>query len=266
MDIIQAVVLALIQGITEFLPVSSSGHLILPSEVFGWPDQGLAFDVAVHVGTLIAVVSFFHKDIRDIVVGGLKTCRGDFSDPAGKLAWMIVVATIPAGLAGLVFNDVIETHLRSTAVIAATTIIFGVLLGVADRNKNQRHVLYDIGIATALCIGLAQAVALIPGTSRSGITITAALLLGFSRDSAARFSFLLSIPIIVLSGGFKSLELIGAKNVDWVAMLVGVVVSAISAYVCIHYFLAFINRLGMMPFVVYRLLLGVTLIGLIVIG
>lgn len=263
MDIVQAIILALIQGITEFLPISSSGHLILPKEVLGWPDQGLAFDVAVHVGTLAAVVLYFRKEIGEIIVGGFQTLGGNFSNPAGKLAWMIVIATIPAGLAGLAFNDFIEANLRSSIVIATTTILFGILLGFADLKKNITKDIYQIGIMAALVIGCAQALALIPGTSRSGITITAALMLGFSRDSAARFSFLMSIPIILLSGGFKGLDLIG-QQIDWLALVVGVAVSAISAYICIHYFLSFINRLGMMPFVYYRLVLGLGLIVMIV--
>ena len=264
MDIVQIVVLALIQGITEFLPVSSSGHLILPKELLGWPDQGLAFDVAVHVGTLAAVLIYFRKDIGAIIVGGFKTLGGNFSDPSGRLAWMIVVATIPAGLVGLLTSDFIEQNLRSMAVIAATTIIFGLLLGLADARKTGVKDIFEIGLLAAFIIGCAQAMALIPGTSRSGITITAALFLGFSRDASARFSFLMSIPIIILSGGFKSLELIGEQQVDWQALAIGIVVSSVSAYLCIHYFLSFINRIGMMPFVYYRLLLGLGLIALIV--
>ena len=264
MDIVQIVVLALIQGITEFLPVSSSGHLILPKELLGWPDQGLAFDVAVHVGTLAAVLIYFRKDIGEIIVGGFKTLGGNFSDPAGRLAWMIVVATIPAGIVGLLSSEFIEANLRSMTVIAATTIIFGILLGLADIRKTGAKDVFQIGLMAALIIGCAQALALIPGTSRSGITITAALFLGFSRDASARFSFLMSIPIIILSGGFKSLELVGAQAVDWQALAIGIVVSAVSAYLCIHFFLSFINRIGMMPFVYYRLLLGLGLIALIV--
>ncbi|WP_370979302.1 undecaprenyl-diphosphate phosphatase [Agaribacterium sp. ZY112] len=260
MDIVHALVLALIQGVTEFLPISSSGHLILPKEVLGWPDQGLAFDVAVHVGTLAAVVLYFRRDLAAIIVGGLKSCTGDFSDSNAKLAWMIVFATIPAGLAGLLFNDFIEAHLRSTAVIASTTIVFGLLLAFADKTAAFNKDLLSLGIKAALIIGCAQALALIPGTSRSGITITAALLLGFNRESAAKFSFLMSVPIIVLSGGFKGLELLEGHSVDWLAIGVGVLVSAVSAYLCIHYFLSFINRLGMMPFVWYRLALGAALL------
>ncbi|WP_096084826.1 undecaprenyl-diphosphate phosphatase [Agaribacterium haliotis] len=264
MDIVHALVLALIQGITEFLPISSSGHLILPKEVLGWPDQGLAFDVAVHVGTLSAVVLYFHKDLAALLKGGVQSLTGNFSDPYAHLAWMLVAATVPAGLAGLLFNDFIEANLRSAAVIAATTIIFALLLAYADKKASFNKELFDIGLKAALIIGCAQALALVPGTSRSGITITAALLLGFNRESAAKFSFFMSVPIIVLSGAFKGLELLDGHDVDWAAIAVGVVVSAISAYLCIHYFLSFINRIGMMPFVWYRLALGAVLIAMMV--
>ncbi len=264
MDIFQALILALIQGITEFLPISSSGHLILPSEVLRWPDQGLAFDVAVHVGTLSAVMLYFRKDLAQIIAGGFSTLGGNFDNPHGKLAWMIVLATVPAGLAGLLFNDLIETHLRSAAVIASTTIVFGIVLGLADVNARQSKTIVEIGVLSALVIGCAQAIALIPGTSRSGITITAALFLGFSRESSAKFSFLISIPIIILSGGYKGLELIGQVGIDWSLIAVGVACSAVSAYLCIYFFLSFINRIGMMPFVYYRLALGLALIAMII--
>lgn len=262
MDMIHVVILALIQGITEFLPVSSSAHLILPKEILGWPDQGLVFDVAVHLGTLMAVIVYFRKDVSALIMGWGQSLITRKQNDASTLAWAIVVATIPAGIVGLTCNDLIESHLRSIAVIAATTIIFGLLLGYADRRGGGHTTLVGMTLRLALIIGCAQALALIPGTSRSGITITAALLLGFSRTDSARFSFLMSIPIIVLSGGLKGLELVDSQQVDWTALSIGVMVSAVSAYVCIHYFLSFINRLGMMPFVVYRLLLGSALLAL----
>lgn len=262
MDIIHVIILALIQGITEFLPISSSAHLILPKEVLGWPDQGLAFDVAVHVGTLLAVLLYFRRDVLQLINGWCASVIGKGMDDQGRLAWCIAVATIPACVFGLLFDDVIETHFRSISVIAATTIIFGIVLGVADR-KNGNRELTKMTLYLALVIGFAQAVALVPGTSRSGITITAALFLGFSRHEAARFSFLLSIPVILLSGGYKGLSLMSEPNVDWLSISLGVAISFISAYLCIHYFLSFINRLSMMPFVIYRLLLGGVLIALI---
>jgi len=265
MDIVHVFILALIQGITEFLPISSSAHLILPSQLLGWPDQGLAFDVAVHVGTLAAVVVYFRKDIIAVVSGWLSWVMGRGTTTESHLGNYIIVATIPAALAGLLLNDFIELHLRSSQVIASTTLIFGVLLGLADRIPKLTKELGQITLMMALVIGMAQALALIPGTSRSGITITAALFLGFTRPDAARFSFLLSIPIIMLSGGYEGLKLIMSDtSVDWLAIVLGAFVSGISAYFCIHYFLSFINRLGMMPFVIYRLILGVLLLTLAV--
>lgn len=258
MDIVQAIVLALIQGLTEFLPISSSGHLILPSEILGWQDQGLAFDVAVHLGTLIAVMSYLRKDILQIAGGWFLSLTGKQNE-AGRLGWLLILATIPAGLSGLLFNDFIEENLRAVSVIACTTVFFGLLLGVADRSDTQHIALYEIGFKLALIIGLAQALALIPGTSRSGVTMTAALFMGCTRDSAARFSFLMSIPIILLSGGYKGLELVGQAGIDWKMIGVGVAVSALSAYICIYFFMSFINRIGMMPFVYYRLVLGIVL-------
>ncbi|WP_045860488.1 undecaprenyl-diphosphate phosphatase [Teredinibacter purpureus] len=261
MDIVQVVVLALIQGITEFLPISSSAHLILPKELLGWPDQGLAFDVAVHVGTLSAVMFYFRRDIVDLISGWGLSVAGKGTNSNGRVAWCIIAATIPAGVFGLLFDDYIEANLRSTSVIATTTILFGVVLAVADRLPSKVKDLTQLTLYAAIIIGFAQALALIPGTSRSGITITAALFLGFSRTDSAKFSFLLSMPIILLGGGYKGLELVlGNAEVDWLALGLGILLSGASAYLCIHYFLSFINRLSMMPFVVYRLVLGVLLI------
>jgi undecaprenyl-diphosphatase len=260
MELFHIVFLALIQGITEFLPISSSAHLLLPKEVLGWPDQGLAFDVAVHFGSLIAVVTYFRHDIWALMRDGLGGLRdGRFTDD-GRLAWLIVLATIPAGLAGLIFKGFIETHLRSAAVIAATTIIFGVVLWWADVRGKRQQSLAQLNWKKALAIGAAQALALIPGTSRSGITMTAGLLLGMEREAAARFSFLMSIPIIALSALLLSLDLIAQDSVPWREILLGVMLSGISAYLCIHFFLQFINRIGMAPFAIYRLLLGAALI------
>lgn len=247
--------LALIQGITEFLPISSSAHLILPTEVLGWPDQGLAFDVAVHVGSLSAVLIYFREDVQKLIVAWFAGLGGKTSDES-RLAWYIIWATVPAGLAGLLFNDFIEAHLRSILVIMTTTLLFGLLLGGADMLGERRKTLLEITLGMALLIGLAQALALIPGTSRSGITITMALILGLQREAAARFSFLLSIPVITLSGGYKTLELIGSDSVIWSDIFWGALLSGISAYVCIYYFLSFINRIGMMPFVYYRIVLA----------
>lgn len=259
MDWLHVLFLALIQGFTEFLPISSSAHLILPNQLLGWEDQGLTFDVAVHFGSLLAVVGYFRRDLSSLALGWFASFRGQRSHQS-DLVWLIGFATVPAGLAGLLAGDYIEANLRSAWVIAWATIGFGILLGIADRHRGGELTLVGMTFKLALMIGLAQALALIPGTSRSGITMTAALLLGFTRVDSARFSFLLSIPIIALSAAYLSYKLIGVIDVDWFAMAWGFVLSAISAYACIHLFMQFISRMGMMPFVVYRLLLGTGLL------
>ncbi|GAA0811417.1 undecaprenyl-diphosphate phosphatase [Colwellia asteriadis] len=270
MSTLEIIILALLQGLTEFLPISSSAHLILPSQILGWQDQGLGFDVAVHVGSLLAVVLYFRKEVGEMAVAWLGTVNiGPAANSSqasfdGKLAWWIILATVPAGLFGLFGKDYIEEHLRSALVIAATTLLFGFLLGFADVKAGHRKVnkpLEKLGLKGAMLIGLAQAVALIPGTSRSGITMTIGLMLGLSRDNAARFSFLLSIPAIAMAGSYLTLKLIlSAEGVDWYAMGLGSLLAFISAYACIHYFLILVNKVGMMPFVIYRLILGAGLL------
>jgi len=272
MSTIEIFILAIIQGLTEFLPISSSAHLILPSAVLGWEDQGLAFDVAVHVGTLLAVVLYFRKEVGSMAVAWVSTItqrgktntEGENSAQAnfdGTLAWWIIFATIPAGLFGLFGKDLIEEHLRSALVIAGTTIIFGVLLGFADIKAKQNVSIEKMGFKGAMLIGLAQAIALIPGTSRSGITMTVGLMLGLSRENAARFSFLLSIPAIAMAGSYLTLKLVMSTDaVDWQAISLGSVLAFVSAYACIHVFLVLLDKIGMMPFVIYRLLLGAGLL------
>ena len=261
MDLIQIVVLALLQGLTEFLPISSSAHLILVPVLTGWQDQGLAFDVAVHIGTLAAVVWYFRQELIAMAREWGFSLAGGESTPNSRLAWAVLLGTIPAGLAGLLFKDFIETSLRSPLVIAATTIIFGLLLWWADVQGRRERDEHTLGWRDVLLIGCAQALALIPGTSRSGVTMTAALMLGLTREGAARFSFLLSIPIILLAGGLKTLDLLQMDApVDWLALILGTLLSAVSAYLCIHWFLKLLERIGMAPFVIYRLLLGLFLL------
>lgn len=261
MSIIEIIVLALIQGLTEFLPISSSAHLILPSQILGWQDQGLAFDVAVHVGTLIAVVIYFRKEVVEILSAWFKSFGEQGATDDSKLGWWIILGTIPAAVLGLIFKDLIELYLRSAWVIAVTTIVFGLLLWYADVKGKQTKTIYQLTWKSALMIGMAQAMAMIPGTSRSGITMTAGLMLGMNKQSAARFSFLLAIPVISMMGLYYTIELaVGDHVVDWTTLLLGAGLSFISAYACIFLFLKIIERMGMMPFVIYRLLLGVGLI------
>jgi len=263
-EILQIVILALVQGLTEFLPISSSAHLILVPLLTDWPDQGLAFDVAVHAGTLTAVVLYFRKELARMLVEWFASFKGGLT-PDARLAWAVLIGTIPVGLAGLLFKDVIETQLRSPMVIAVATIVFGLLLWYADRTGKRGRDEYGLRLYDVLIIGMAQALALIPGTSRSGITITAALMLVLNRQAAARFSFLLSIPVIFLAGSLETMEyLSAASGEDAQPLLIGALISAVSAYACIHYFLKLLDRIGMMPFVAYRLVLGVILVALFI--
>ena len=261
MDWLQVIVLAMVQGLTEFLPVSSSAHLILVPALTSWEDQGLAFDVALHLGSLSAVVIYFRRDLIKMTRSWTRSVTHREMDSDARLAWAVILGTIPVGLAGLLLKDSIETVLRSPIYLAIGLIVFGLLLSWADwRHKGEREV-EEMNWKDVLFIGLAQAVALFPGTSRSGITMTAGLMLGLSREASARFSFLLSIPVIVIACALKSFDLVTAGvPVDWAFMIGGVVASGISAFLCIHFFLAFITRIGMQPFVIYRIILGVVLL------
>lgn len=269
-DLIQSTILAIIQGLTEFLPISSSAHLILPSQVFGWQDQGLAFDVAVHVGTLLAVVLYLRKDLLLLVRAWLTslTERSDNSNSEhAQLAWCLLLASLPAAIAGFLGRSLVSDYARNAELIAFTSIFFGLLLWWADarlrRDKNQQEISWQQG----LLIGLAQALAIIPGTSRSGITMTAALLLGFSRQAAARFSFLLAVPIIAGSGLLQALDLLaqGVPAAQWLLLAYAAVVSAGVALLCIHYFLQLIERTGFLPFVIYRVILGLVLLVIVLV-
>ncbi len=259
MDYLQVVLLAFIQGITEFLPISSSAHLILPSQLFGLDDQGLAFDVAVHLGSLLAVIAYFRADIIQLTKAWFKDICHQRKTIESLLAWQIILATIPAVIVGFAL-DHFHIEMRSILVIASTTILFGVVLGVADRmsvNAGRENTTTK----DAWVIGFAQCLALIPGTSRSGITMTAGLMLGLNKHTAARFSFLLSIPLIIAASILKTLDLVqSGLAVDWLMLSTGIFLSGITAYACIKLFLQWINQIGFMPFVIYRLVLGVILL------
>lgn len=264
MALIEIIVLAILQGLTEFLPISSSAHLILPSQVLGWQDQGQAFDVAVHAGSLFAVVLYFRKEVTSLLINWFGSLSGNHNQES-KLAWLIALGTIPAGLFGYLFDDFIELHFRSTLVIAISTIVFGLLLWWADRTAKQVKTEYQVSLKNVLVIGFAQVLALIPGTSRSGITITAGLMVGLTAKGAARFSFLLSIPLIFAIGVYELLKLVQqSAPVDWTAIGLGTLLSFVSAYACIHFFLILVEKVGMLPFVIYRLLLGFILLAFFV--
>jgi undecaprenyl-diphosphatase len=264
METLQVILLALIQGLTEFLPISSSAHLILPSQILGWADQGLSFDVAVNTGSLFAVIIYFRYEIIALAKAWFTSLASKQQTQESKLAWWIILATIPAVIVGFTAKEFIETHFRNTLVIAITTIFFGLLLWLADRMSKAQLNEFQMGWKKALLIGIAQAMALIPGTSRSGATMTAALMLGLTREAAARFSFLMSVPVSFGAALLVTKDLVSSPDpIDYQALGLGIVVSFFAAYLCIHFFLKFISKIGMTPFVLYRLALGAVLLGLL---
>lgn len=264
LDPLQTIVLALVQGLTEILPISSSGHLILVPWLLGWPDQGLAFDVAVHVGTLFAVIAYFRRDVVTYWHAWCRSIVRRALDTEGRVAWALVIGTVPAAVAGLLLQDLVAGALRSPRTVAITTIFFGLVLLAADHWGAKRRDERSVGLRDGLLVGVAQALALVPGTSRSGITISAGLALGLDRTAAARFAFLLAIPVIAAAGLLEGWALVGSEApVAWGSLALGMTVAGAAAFACIHYFLRFIQRIGMWPFVVYRLALGAALWGLL---
>ncbi len=253
----QAVVLALIQGATEFLPISSSAHLVLPSALTDWPDQGLAFDVAVHLGTLVAVLCYFRRELAGFARSGWTLVARCEPDENLHLLAKIALATVPLAAAGFAFADLAETRLRRTEVIALATIGFGVALWLADW-RGGRTSAKAPSYPQAILIGLAQALAIIPGSSRSGVTIAAALALGLARAGAARFSFLLAIPAITGAAVLMAWQV--RAPADWVPLVVGFLVAAASAWCCVALFVRFVERTGMTPYVIYRIALGAALL------
>ncbi len=263
LDLVQLLVLGLVQGLVEFLPISSSGHLVLLPVVMDWRDQGLAYDVAAHLGTLAAVVGYYRRDLLLMVVEGIEHLRGGPATPLSRLGWAVLLGTVPVGLVGLLAHDVIATSLRSILVIAAATAGFGLLLWYADRTGRRTRDEHSLRLRDILMIGGAQALALIPGTSRSGITITAGLLCGLTRQAAVRYSFLLSVPVIVLAGGLEAGEVIrSGVQVSWLGLCFVTFVSFASAYLCIHVFLKLVDKIGMAPFAIYRLILAALLVAI----
>lgn len=259
----QAAVLALVQATTEFLPVSSSGHLILVPRLLGWPDQGLEFDIATNTGTLVAILAYFRSDLARLARGVAASLRDrDARVPEARLAWALVWGTVPAGAVGLLIKEWLSTRGRDPLLVGAMAIVYGILMYVADRLGAKRRELGEIGRREGVLIGCAQALALVPGTSRSGVTMTAALALGYTREAAARFSFLLAVPIGLLVGGKQLVDLARgqALGVSPAALLVGVAVSALAGWAVIALLLAWLRRRSLTVFSVYRVALGVALL------
>jgi undecaprenyl-diphosphatase len=275
MPILHAIVLGLVQGLSEFLPISSSGHLLLTPWLFGWNDfkddasVEKAFDVALHIGTLVAAVAYFRSDIVRYMKAGVKTVanRGEPVDTDGRVAWLLVLSSLPAAAVGAAFQDTIDDKLGKPAIIAVSLIVFGVLLGVADKAVGRRQV-DEFSRRDALIVGAAQALSLNPGTSRSGITMTAARQVGYDRDSAARLSFLMAIPVTAGAVAVKMAKLAGDGIPDGlgVPMVVGIVTSGISGWLAVWGLLRLVRTRSFTPFVVYRVLAGLAVLGIVASG
>lgn len=261
MSLEQIIVLAIIQGISEFLPISSSGHLILIPALTGWPDQGLDMDVMVHVGSLFAIIVYFRRDVVRLLRGAVDVLRGRFTANA-RLAIMIVLATIPAVLFALLLKKTgFLNQIRGAEIVGWNAIIFGILLYFADRFGPHIRTMADMRLGRAMIIGLAQAMALIPGTSRSGITMTAARAMGFERSESARFSFLLGMPAIAGAGVLTGIQFFESGNGLPPGALLAAGLSFLSSLGAIAFLMALIKRMSFLPFVIYRLALGLVLLG-----
>ena len=269
MPLLQVIVLGIVQGLTEFLPISSTAHLVVIPKLFGWPDQGLAFDIALHVGTLAAVLLYFFRDWIQILAQGFGVRIG--GDPVlernRKLLWLLVAGTIPAGIAGLLFQKQAETLWRENLyVIAGTAIGFALVMWFADYSGRKQKDIGHISALDSVAIGLAQAIAVVPGVSRSGITISAGLLRNLDRRTAARFSFLLSTPIIAGAAAKDLWDLMrhqgGVSSDMRTAFIVGIVVSAITGCLAIRFILEYLRRSSLTVFVIYRIVFGIIVIAL----
>lgn len=266
MTAFQAIVLGIIQGIGEFLPISSSGHLIFLPKFFGWEDQGLTFDMVAHLGTLLAVIAYFREKLW-ILITSIFT-HDKKHQLERRLIWLIGISTIPAAIVGFFLGDIIETEFRSPSIIGVGLIVWGIVLGLADRyshkvskkkkDTSEKALLKDLSWWQVIGMGCAQAIALIPGTSRSGITMTAGLFSGLSRKAASEFSFLMSIPIISLAAGSKLLDIIqdGPNDVSPIMLSLGFVSAAVSGFFAIAILMKIIQKWSFMPFVVYRIVIG----------
>jgi undecaprenyl-diphosphatase len=253
MTLFQAAVYGLVQGLGEFLPISSSAHLVLVPWLFGWNDPGLTFDVALHVGTLVAVVAYFWKDWWRLIIGGLTDVRG----PDGRLFWYLVLATIPGALVGFLLEKKAETIFREPLLIAFMLIVMALFLYGSDRWGSKKKEMKKVTFATSLGIGLSQVLAIIPGVSRSGVTMTAGLFLGLTREGAARFSFLLSTPIILGAAIVKVPHLVAHPSEITGAFLTGVGVSCFVGIISIGFLLRYLRTRGFLSFVIYRFVLAV---------
>lgn len=272
----ESLILGLVQGLTEFLPISSSAHLRLTAAFAGWHDPGAAFTAITQIGTEAAVLIYFRKDIARIVSAWFRslTNKAMRSDHDAKMGWLVIIGSIPIGVLGLAFKDQIEGPFRDLRLIATTLIVMGIILGIADRLAardeaggkhravKERKSLKELGVRDGLVFGFCQALALIPGVSRSGATISGGLLMGYTREAAARYSFLLAVPAVLASGAFE-LKDAGEGHVSWGPTIFATIVAFFVGYAVIAWFMKFITTKSFMPFVIYRILLGIALFALV---
>ncbi|MQA01357.1 MAG: undecaprenyl-diphosphate phosphatase [Streptosporangiales bacterium] len=268
MDLVQAIVLGIVQGLTEFLPISSTAHLRIVPAFLGWEDPGAAFSAVIQLGTMLAVVVYFWRDIIRIVSTWARSLvrRELRSDLDARMGWYIGLGTIPIGICGFVFRDQIETAARDLRITGTVLIVFAIVLFIADRVGKKERPLEDLNAKDAIVLGSFQVLALIPGVSRSGSTITGGLFMGLNRAAAARYSFLLSIPAVVASGLFQLKDALAVTGVGWVPTVVATVFSFISGYAAIAWLLRFLAKHSTVVFVVYRIALGALVLGLVFTG
>jgi undecaprenyl-diphosphatase len=268
MTTLEALVLGVVQGVTEFLPISSTAHLRIVPALLGWRDAGAAFTAVLQLGTLAAVVGYFLPDLLRMVRAAIAalTDRSRPPEPAARQLGYIIVGTLPVGIAGIVFKHAIEGSLRSLWVISGALIVVALMLAWVERNARHSRDMDDIRLRDAVIIGCAQALALIPGVSRSGITLVAALAIGLRRDAAARFSFLLGVPAIAAAGIFELKPLLKARDTNVTALGIGLVAAFIAGYASIAWLLRYLRARTTMPFVIYRIALGAILLGLLATG
>jgi undecaprenyl-diphosphatase len=265
---LQAIILGISQGLTEFLPISSTAHTLIVSRLLGWPDPGAAFTAVTQVGTELAVVIYFRNDIARILKAWFAslTKADQRSNPDAKMGWYVIIGTIPIGIAGLAFKSSIETTARNLWLVAGSLIVMGILLGLADRYARHTKSEVDINTKNAILFGLGQALALIPGVSRSGATITAGLAMGFKRDVAARYSFLLAIPAVFASAALTAGDIATDDFVNWPATIVATVVAFVVGYFVIAGLMKYLQTRTFLPFVIYRIGLGTLLLVLLATG
>ncbi len=264
-----AIVLGIVQGLTEFLPISSSAHVRIVSALLGWPDPGAAFTAVTQLGTETAVLIYFRKDIREIVTTWLESLRRPAvrREPAARIGWYVIFGTIPIGLLGLLLQNSIDTTFRDLRLISATLIVFGLVLGFADARGDGKRTMDDLNLRDSLAIGLAQCLALIPGVSRSGGTISAGLLLGYSREAAARYAFLLALPAVFASGLLELTKIGGSDAAPaWGPTILATLIAFVIGYAVIAWLLRYLSHGSFRPFVIYRLVLGVVLLVLVAVG